>query len=67
MKIQGIDIDATLSSVRQQLEQEKDLSAALRASIKMTLMQVVQLINRLGLNSRNSSKPPETRRHAHSV
>ena len=58
MKIEGIDIDATLTQVRQQLEQEQALSPALRASIEMMLMLFVLLFNRLGLNSRHSSKPP---------
>ena len=58
MKIEGVDIDATLSQVRHQLEQERDLSPGLRASIEMLLILFVALLNRLGLNSRNSSKPP---------
>ncbi len=57
MKVQGIDIDKALTQVRQQLEQEKDLSPGLRASIEMLLTLFVVLLNRLGINSRNSSKP----------
>ncbi|AOV15729.1 IS66 family transposase [Acidihalobacter aeolianus] len=58
MRIDGVDIEITLAQVRAQLEQEKDLSPALRASIEMMLMLFVVLLNRLGLNSRNSSQPP---------
>jgi len=58
MRIDGVDIEISLAQIRAQLEQEKNLSPALRASIEMMLMLFVVLLNRLGLNSRNSSKPP---------
>lgn len=41
---------------------EKDLSPALIASIDILLLLVTILVNRLGLNSKNSSKPPSTDR-----
>lgn len=60
MKIDSIDIDATLSQARQLLDEEKDLSPALRASMDMLLMLVSILLNRATLTSRNSSKPPSS-------
>ena len=40
------------------VEEEENLSAALRPSLALLLSLVTVLLNRLGLNSRNSSKPP---------
>ncbi len=53
-----VNIDATIKDVRQLLAQEKELSPALRSMIEMLILMVTLLVNRLGLNSSNSSKPP---------
>jgi transposase len=55
-----IDIDATIKVLRQSLEQEKGMSPSLRALIEVLMMVVHLLVNRLGLNSQNSSKPPSS-------
>jgi len=60
LKIDTLDIDATLDKARQLLEEEKDLSPALRSSIDMLLLLVSLLLNRVTLNSKNSSKPPSS-------
>ena len=52
-----------LARLRQQLEDEKELSPALRSTIEMLLVIVTLLVNRLGLNSRNSSTPPSCDPH----
>jgi len=46
--------------VRALLAQEKSLSPALKSTIEMLVLMVTLLVNRLGLNSANSSKPPST-------
>lgn len=58
MTIDNIPVEATLEKVKQQIAAEKNLSPALRASLDLLLTLVTLLMNRLGLNSRNSSKPP---------
>jgi transposase len=58
MTIDNIPVEKTLESVKRQLEEEKNLSPALRASLELLLTLTTLLLNRLGLNSRNSSKPP---------
>ena len=63
MTLKEVNIHGTLSKLRQQLEDEKDLSPALRATIEMLLVIVTLLAQRLGLNSRNSSKPPSSDPH----
>ena len=60
MTIDDIPVEATLEKVKTQIEEEKNLSPALHASLELLLSLVTLLINRLGLNSRNSSKPPSS-------
>jgi transposase len=58
LKVENIQVDKTIEKVRKQIEEEKELSPALRASLDLLLTLVTLLLNRLGLNSRNSSKSP---------
>ncbi len=60
MRIDNIDIDATLSEVERLLEEDKNISPALVSIITVLLLLVKLLTNRAGLNSSNSSKPPST-------
>jgi transposase len=60
MTIDNIPVEKTLERVKQQIEEEKNLSPALRASLELLLSLVKLLLNRLGLNSRNSSKSPSS-------
>ena len=60
MTIDNIPVEQTLEKVKKQIEEEKNLSPALRASLELLLTLVTLLMNRLGLNSRNSSKPPSS-------
>ena len=60
MKIDAIDVDSAISSVKELLGKEKDLSPALRSALEVLLILVSLLLNRLTLNSKNSSKPPST-------
>lgn len=52
------NITETVDKARQLLETDKQISPALRAMFEMLLMIVTLLASRLGLNSKNSSKPP---------
>ncbi len=58
MKVSGIDIEATIANVKQQLSTDKTVTPALKLAIEALLMVIVLLAHRLGLNSKNSSKPP---------
>ncbi|MFA5824271.1 MAG: IS66 family transposase [Thermodesulfovibrionales bacterium] len=60
MTVDNIDVDATIKKVQELLVQEPNLSPALRSTLDVLLLVVQLLVNRLGLNSRNSSKPPST-------
>lgn len=63
MTLKEVNINGTLSKLRQQLKDEQDVSPALRATIEMLLVIVTLLAQRLGLNSRNSSMPPSSDPH----
>lgn len=58
MTISNIDVEATIERVKTQLAAEKDLSPALKSSLDVLLLLMAILLSRLGLNSKNSSKPP---------
>jgi transposase len=60
MKLENLEVEQTLEKVKKQIEEENNLSPALRASLQLLLTLVTLLLNRLGLNSRNSSKPPSS-------
>ncbi len=51
-------IEETVKTVREFIAQEENLSPALKGSLEVMILLVSILVNRLGLNSRNSSKPP---------
>jgi len=60
MTIESIDIEKSLRRVEALLKAEKELSPALISAVEMILLVVKLLINKLGLNSKNSSKPPSS-------
>lgn len=60
MKIQGIKIESVLKTVKDSLEIERGLSPVFKSAIELLLVLITALVNRLGINSKNSSKPPST-------
>ena len=58
LKIEEIDVDLAIESVKQSLKNEKGLSPALRSSLEVLLLLVKLLLNRVTLNSSTSSIPP---------
>jgi len=58
--VDHIDIEATLSEVERLLKEDKHVSPALKSTITVLMLVVKLLTNKLGLNSRNSSKPPSS-------
>jgi len=60
MTIKSIEVEATIEQVKSMMAAEEGLSPALKASLDVLLLLVTLLMNRLGLNSRNSSRPPST-------
>ena len=58
MTVDNINVEDAVKRVNDLIATEKTLSPALRASLEVLLLLVTILANRLGLNSKNSSKPP---------
>ena len=57
MKLDAIDVDSGINSVKELLKKEKDLSHVLRSALEVLLVLVALLLNRMTFNSKNSSKP----------
>ncbi len=63
MTIDNINVEETVKRVTTLVAQEENLSPALKGSLEVMLLLISILVNRLGLNSRNSSKSPVTDPH----
>jgi transposase len=63
MTVDNINVEETVKKVTDLIAQEKNLSPALKGSLEVMILLISILVNRLGLNSRNSSKPPVTDPH----
>ena len=59
MKLEDVDVDATIKEARKLL-QEEPISPAFKSIIEILILLISILINRLNLNSKNSSKPPSS-------
>jgi transposase len=55
-----LNITESVEKAKKLLEEEKQISPALKAMIEMLLVIITLLAGKLGLNSQNSSKPPST-------
>lgn len=60
MTVEDIDTGEAIANIRQLLKDDKNISPGLKAAIEVMIFLVSILTNRLGLNSKNSSKPPST-------
>ena len=54
----NINISNSIEEARALLDQEKNISSALRVSIELILTLITLMVNKKGLNSKNSSVPP---------
>lgn len=60
MKVDDIDVNKTIEKARAILAEEKNVSSAFKAMMEVLFLVITLLMNRLGLNSKNSSKSPAT-------
>jgi transposase len=58
MSLNSIDIDKSIADAKELLAKEKNISPALLMSFEMILLILQLLTAKLGVNSKNSSKPP---------
>lgn len=59
-RVDDIHVQETLDQANQILAEDTSLSPAVRSLIQVLILLVTLLLNRLNLNSNNSSKPPST-------
>ena len=60
MKIESIDIQATIEKAQSLVREDTQLSAATKSMFEILILVITLLANRLNLNSANSSKPPSS-------
>jgi transposase len=60
MKIDNIDIKATIEKAQLLIHEDKQLSSATKSMFEIMILIITLLANRLNLNSTNSSKPPSS-------
>ena len=60
MKIENIDIEATIKKAQILVREDKQLPAATKSIVEILILIISLLANRLNLNSTNSSKPPSS-------
>ncbi len=60
MKIENIDIEATIKKAQILVRDDKQLSTASKSMFEILILIITLLANRLNLNSTNSSKPPSS-------
>jgi transposase len=58
MKIENIDITATIEKAQALIHQDEQMSAATKSIVEVLILLISLLANRLNLDSTNSSKPP---------
>ena len=58
MTISGINIQAAISQAESQLKKDKDSSPALKASLNLLILIIALLLEKMGLNSKNSDISP---------
>ncbi|MCK5852782.1 IS66 family transposase [bacterium] len=60
MKIDSIDIEATIHKAQNIIREDKQLSAGAKSMFEILILIISLLANRLNINSTNSSKPPSS-------
>jgi transposase len=60
MKIENIDIQATIEKTQALVRDDEQLSVATKSMFEILILIITLLANRLNLNSTNSSKPPSS-------
>lgn len=58
MKIDTIDINETIEKAKKEILLDKALPQSVRSTFDLLILIITLLVNRLGINSSNSSKPP---------
>lgn len=60
MKVENIDVTATLDKAKEALDNDKTISSTTKVVFKLLLMVVKTFLDKFNTNSSNSSKPPSS-------
>lgn len=60
MKIENIDVDNLIDRAKASIKEDKNISTTTKTVFELLIMLITILLNRLNLNSSNSSKPPSS-------
>jgi transposase len=58
MKIENIDLEATIEKAQAIIREDKELSAGARSMFEILILIISLLANRLNLNSKNNGRCP---------
>jgi len=58
MKIENINITDSIKAAKKQVDEDTSLSPSMRKTIELLILIINLLVNKIGLNSTNSSIPP---------
>jgi transposase len=58
MNIENIDVKNSIDNARKQISEDKTLSLGMKSTVELLILIITLLVNRLGVNSKNSSMPP---------
>ena len=58
MKVENIDVTSSIENAKRQIAEDKTLSPGMRSTVELLILIITLLVNRLGINSSNSSTPP---------
>ena len=58
MKVENIDVTESIKNAKKQIAEDKSLSPSMKSTFDLLILIISLLVNRLGINSSNSSKPP---------
>ena len=60
MTIKNINIEETIKQVQESMDADKSLSPTLRNLVNILILVIQLLVEKLGMNSSNSSLPPSS-------
>lgn len=60
MKIENIDVDNLIEKAKASIKNDENISSTTKSVFELLIVLISVLLNRLNLNSSNSSKPPST-------
>lgn len=58
MKVENIDVTSSIENAKKRIAEDQFLSSGMKSTVELLILIITLLVNRLEINSSNSSKPP---------